>query len=170
MAQVPPNIMIAVVCYHLWNTLQKVPQSCNERWYTMVASGAILAGGAMCLLVFPPWAIPRMMNLWAHRLPVDANFPMNTSILHKSAPTFQRIGNLLDLIVECVEMSVGRSGLMSVWLPLQQIVVVGPGELLVLIVVEIGQRHRVNPVSPILQILDEFTLRKVQSDFAQCRS
>ena len=109
-------------------------------------------------------------ELSAHILLVDANFPVNTSILHKSAPTFQRIGNLLDLIVECVEMSVGRSGLMSVWLPLQQIVVVGPGELLVLIVVEIGQRHRVNPVSPILQILDEFTLRKVQSDFAQCRS
>jgi len=135
LGQVPPNVMVAIACYYLRGYLKQVPDG-KERAHAVVVNSALLVAAAACLLVFPPWAIPRMLTLYREPAAAVSTVSYGSSMLLVPPPAYAGLGNHLDLFLESVELSVGWCGCLG--LLFRSLHEPGPGESLVLSSEEVG--------------------------------
>lgn len=109
LGQVPPNMVVAMACYYLHKCLKRVPD-CEELRHATIINYSLLVAASTCLLVFPPWAGPRLMELYSRPLAAISTVPHGSSMLFAAAPCFKGTGAHLDLFLESVELSVGWCG------------------------------------------------------------
>lgn len=136
--QVPPNIAVAIVCYYLYRCLQKVPD-CEESRHAIVVNLSLLVAAFSCIVVFVPWAVPKMLELYPQQLTVHPTIPAGSPVFFASPPSFFGAGDRnFDLSVAFVELTVGWCGYVGLCL-MRTLQAPPPGEPLVLSSEEIGR-------------------------------